>query len=80
MAKLGPSVQAVFDKELALDLTEDLQERGFGHLRVRNRQRMMIIESGPAKDAVHHARLRRETVNLWRLEMPAGKNLWQPTP
>lgn len=80
MAKLSPSVQALFDKELAIDLTEDFHNRGFSHLRVRNRQGMMVIESGPTKDAVPHARLRRETVHLWRLEMPAGKNLWQPTP
>jgi len=36
--------------------------------------------SGPAKDPLRHARLRRETVNLWALEMAGRGGRWQPTP
>lgn len=40
---------------------------------------MLTIESGPKKDAFAHARFRRETVHLFRLEMPSHSR-WQPTP
>jgi hypothetical protein len=50
------------------------------HLRVRARADVLTIESGPARDAHPHARLRRETVSLWRLEMPTHTSKWQPTP
>ena len=80
MAKLSPSTRAFFDKELALDLTDDFQERGFPHLRVRLVRGALVVESGPAKGATAHARFSRETVHLWRLEMPARGGRWDPTP
>ena len=65
-----------FDAE---ELAEDLAERGFKHLRVRRRGPALTIESGSKTDPIAHARLRRETVSLWRLEMPTSSG-WEPTP
>lgn len=64
----------------AEELADDLRERGFKHLRVRRRGELLTIESGDKKDPVPHARLRRETVHLWRLEMPTHTGTWDPTP
>lgn len=50
------------------------------HLRVRRRGDLLTLESGPAEDPLCHARLRRVTVHLWRLEMPAASGRWDPTP
>ncbi len=63
--------------EIAL---EHFQERGLDHLRVRRRADLLVIESGPAKDPVKHARLRRVTKHLWRLEMAKPRGGWEPTP
>lgn len=65
-----------FDAE---ELAQDLADRGFKHLRVRRRGPLLTIESGDKRDPIPHARLRRETVHLWRLEMPT-QNGWEPTP
>ena len=57
-----------------------LRERGgLTHLRVRCRADLLTLESGPTDDAIPHARLRREGVHLWRLEMPASDR-WEKTP
>ena len=53
---------------------------GFDHLRVRRRGDVLTIESGPVDDACPHARLRRVTVQYWRLEMPNRAGKWDPTP
>ena len=50
------------------------------HLRVRRRADVLTIESGPADDAYAHARLRRVTVQYWRLEMPTHSGKWELTP
>ena len=62
------------------ELRDDLAERGLNHLRVRRREDVLVIESGPRKGAVAHARLRRETVHLWRLEIATHTGEWQLTP
>jgi len=63
------------------ELQEVLAEHGFAHLRVRRRGDLLTIESGPkGGDAFPHARLRRETVHLWRLEMPTWSGEWEMTP
>jgi hypothetical protein len=49
------------------------------HLRARRRADLVTIESGPSSRPIPHARLRRDTVHLWRLEMPVSGNRWQPT-
>lgn len=63
------------------ELQDALASRGFKHLRVRHRGDTLTIESGATgRAALHHARLRRETVHLWRLEMPTSTGRWETTP
>ena len=57
-----------------------LHERELRHLRVRHRADLLTIESGPVEDPIPHARLRRVTVQYWRLEMPARSGKWELTP
>ena len=56
------------------------QYDGLGHLRVRRRGPLLVVESGPADEPHPHTRFRRDTVHLWRLEMPTHAGAWQPTP
>lgn len=62
------------------ELEDELADRGFTHLRVRRRGPVLTIESGPKSDAISHARLRRDTVHLWILEMPTAEGAWETTP
>ena len=62
------------------DLEDSLAKRGFTHLRVRHRGDLLTIESGPKSAPVAHARLRRDTVHLWILEMPTHTGRWERTP
>lgn len=62
------------------DVREHLVERGLDHLRVRRHSDLLVIESGPKKDSYKHARLRRVTKHLWRLEMAKPRGGWEPTP
>lgn len=55
-------------------------QRGLSHIRVRRRADVLNLESGPAGDPIPHARLRRETVHLWRLELPTASGRWDSTP
>jgi hypothetical protein len=57
-----------------------LRERGFHHLRARRRADLVTIESGPTADPFLHARLRRASVHLWRLEMATHSGRWEITP
>ncbi len=71
-------------KDLLMDAQADrvldyLHEHGFEHIRVRRRGKLVIIESGPEDDAIPHARLRKDTVNYWKLEMPVRGGRWEPT-
>jgi hypothetical protein len=56
-----------------------LAARGMPHLRARKRGELVIIESGPAGDPIAHARLRRDTVHYWRLELAAHTGRWEKT-
>lgn len=56
------------------------QDPRLSHLRVRRRGDLLTLESGPAEDPRRHARLRRVSVHLWRLEMPAASGRWNLTP
>ncbi|MEQ9319368.1 MAG: hypothetical protein RIF41_09410 [Polyangiaceae bacterium] len=62
------------------ELADDLADNGFTHLRVRRHGAVLTIESGKKKDVVAHARLRRDTVHLWILEMPTADGEWETTP
>ena len=53
---------------------------GLNHLRVRRRGDLLLLESGSAEVLRRHARLRRVTVHLWRLEMPTSSSRWDLTP
>ena len=55
------------------------QHEDLNHIRVRKRGDMLILESGPARDSVPHARLRRCEGGIWALEMPY-RSRWEPTP
>ena len=68
------------DSDDATRVTDVLRERGFGHLRARQRADLVTIESGPAADPYAHARLRRVSVHLWRLEMATHSGHWEVTP
>lgn len=59
-------------EEFAADGLRDLlnREHGLTHLRVRRRGKVITIESGPAGDPFPHARVRRDTAELYTLEMP----------
>lgn len=75
MSKFQAQTSDVFTVEAFLAVYPDL-----GHLRVRRRGDLLTLESGPAEDPRRHARLRRVTVHLWRLEMPTSSNRWDLTP
>ena len=61
-------------------LTRLLHERGATHLRVKKRGALLTIVSGPEDDPWPHARLRRDTVHLWFLEMAVRGSRWEKTP
>lgn len=61
-------------------LTRLLHEHGATHLWVRKRGALLTIQSGTKDDPWPQARLRRETVHLWRLEMPIRGRRWERTP
>jgi hypothetical protein len=52
---------------------------GLGHLRVRRRADLLVLESGPAKAPIPHARLRRVGVHLWTLECATHTGRWEKT-
>ena len=53
---------------------------GLGHLRIRRYSDSLTLESGPKEDPILHARFRRDTVHLWKLEMATHTGRWQRTP
>jgi len=63
----------------ASDLQKFLRERGHEHLRVRKYGAQLIVESGPDKGPIKHARFCRDTVNYWTLDMATHTGKWQPT-
>ena len=73
-----PSLRAEsYDAEA---LQEQLHRHGYNHLEVRCRGAVLTIESGPPDDRFPHARVRRDTVHLWLLEMPNRRGRWDRTP
>jgi len=54
-------------------------DRGRKHLRARKYGALVIIESGPLDDPIAHARLRRDTVHLWTLEIATHTGRWEKT-
>ena len=66
------------EKHDASSIEELLHGLRLIHLRARARAELVTIESGPPYWPVPHARLRREGVHVWRLEMANGTR-WEPT-
>jgi hypothetical protein len=64
----------------AESVTKALKAKGLAHLRARLRGAFITIESGPPDDPWPRARLRRDTVHLWRLEMATHSGRWENTP
>lgn len=56
-----------------------LHGHGAKHLRARCYGVTVIVQSGPGDDPVKHFRLRRDTVQLWCLDM-SGHGRWERTP
>lgn len=56
-----------------------LEGRGLHHLRARKYGALVIIESGSMEDPIPHARLRRDTVHLWTLEIATHTGRWEKT-
>jgi hypothetical protein len=68
------------EKMHADDVRDFLAEReGLGHLRVRQRADLLVLESGPLDDPFPHARLRRVAVHLWTLECATHTGRWENT-
>lgn len=61
------------------DVREHFAAQSIDHLRVRRYSDQLIIESGSKQDAIKHARLRRVTKHLWRLEMANHSGRWEVT-
>lgn len=63
------------------DVREFLNNReGLEHIRARSRSDVITLESGPKDDPYRHARIRRVSVHLWKLEMATHSGRWEPTP
>lgn len=60
-------------------VSRELAAQGFEHLRARKYGQLVILESGPAEDPIPHARLRRDTVHLWTLELATHTGRWEKT-
>jgi hypothetical protein len=57
------------------------QYPGLNHIRARRRGDLLTLESGPKDNPFPHARFLRDTVHLWRLEMPTREGYrWERTP
>lgn len=70
---------AAEDIHAAATLEQLRQHEGLSHLRVRKHGATLTVESGPKDDPVRHARLIRDTVSLWRLEIADHRGRWGPT-
>lgn len=60
----------------AATLTQLHARDGLTHLRVRKHGAAIIIESGPAADPVKHARVVRDGVSLWILDIADHRGRW----
>lgn len=65
--------------EDAAAVSSYLAAEGLSHLRARKYGQLVIIESGPEADPFAHARLRRDTVHLWTLELATHTGRWEKT-
>jgi hypothetical protein len=68
------------DAEDAERVAELFHAEGATHVRTRTYGAAVIIESGPKRDPARHARLRRDTVHLWCLDIADHRGKWERTP
>lgn len=61
-------------------VAELLHAAGAAHVRTRTYGAAVIVESGPKRDPLRHARLRRDTVHLWCLDIADHRGRWERTP
>jgi hypothetical protein len=64
------------DVQEVLDL---LRKHGYAHASARARSDLITLTTNDA-EPWPLARFRRDTVSLWRLELPTHTTRWQPTP
>ena len=57
-----------------------LHALGYKHLRARVVGKSVVIESGPARDPLPHARLMHLADEEWRIDFPKPSGRWQITP
>lgn len=57
-----------------------LATTGLKHLRCRKRAATLIIESGPAGDAVSRLRLRKLSATTWATDAATHTGRWEPMP
>lgn len=55
------------------------QHPGLAHLRVRKHGSALVIESGRPEDPIKHARLVRDAVSLWVLDIADHRGRWEHT-
>ncbi len=60
-------------------VAELLHAEGAAHVRTRTYGAAVIVESGPKRDPVRHARLHRDTVHLWCLDIADHRGRWERT-
>ncbi|WP_437313712.1 hypothetical protein [Sorangium sp. So ce385] len=53
--------------------------QALSHLRARKYGQMVFIELGPEADPIGDARLRRDTVHFWTLEIATHTGRWEKT-
>jgi|SRR5574338_523726 hypothetical protein len=59
-----------------ISLKNIIEKHGLAHLRARKHGDLLIIESGPKQNPVHHLRMRRVTRQWYALEIPDHPH-WQ---
>lgn len=68
-----------FGPEHAEAIASRLAARGLPHLRARKHGELVVLESGPKNDPIPHVRLRRDTIQYWRLEIATHTGRWEKT-
>ena len=56
------------------------EHKNLTHLRPRKRGDTIVLESGPQRDAIPHARVRRVTSQWWVPELPDSHGRWNLVP
>ena len=73
---------ALAAEPIHLDLAQSFLDDhpGLAHLRLRRHGQLIVLESGPKRAPVAHARLRRVTRQWWALDVSVRPKTWEPVP